>query len=261
MSSGVRYTNDSRTDGFGSQFQSILWTLLYSHFTEKSFIYSDIRNMDLITNHGSTKDTEDENSLEDVINFMSIKNYVDTVNTDVFQNYKISTIPFRDAYNFIERNINIVHTSDVFLKFKKHFYENKKSRFDNNFINVAVHIRRMGIFEEENSRYRPITHDTPNSYYLNIMNLIRNNHHEKKLKFHIYSQGSIENFRDLNCDEDVVFHLNEKILDTFTDMMFANILITSASSLSYMAALLSYNSSEVHYQSFWHPPIDSWIVY
>ena len=258
--SDIVYTNETRTDGFGAQFQSILWSLLYSQLTGRKFIYTDIPSVLYITNCESIIDSEYENSLEDVINFMSIKNYVDTNTNRGLQN-DIITIPFHEAYNFIEPQIDMVHRSDIFLKFKKHFYENKKSRFDNEFMNVAIHIRRMGKNQTEVERERITYINTPNSYYLNIMNLIRNNHRDKKLKFHIYSQGIIDDFRDLNCDEDVVFHLNERVLDTFTDIMFADILVTAASSFSYIAALLSNNASEIHYKSFWHPPLNSWIIH
>jgi hypothetical protein len=248
-------TNELRTDGFGAQFQSLLWSLLFAELTNKEFMYTDIQNIDLITTHGNIKDTEHENTLDEVIDYMAIKqNYPQNTSN----NAEILSIP--NIISFIEKNIDSVIKNEHFLKYQSLFLKNKKSRFDSIHTHVAVHIRRLGNFEHENNRFRPLTHDTPNSYYFNIMNLIRSKHKNKNLRFHIYSQGSLDNFKDLQSN-DTIFHLNEKVLDTFTDLLFADILITSVSSFSYMAAILSKNNQEVHYLQFWHPPLSNWIVY
>ena len=42
-------------------------------------------------------------------------------------------------------------------------------------------------------------------------------------------------------------------------LVSAEILVTSASSLSYTSALLSYG--EIYYKQFWHPPSKEWINY
>jgi len=55
-----------------------------------------------------------------------------------------------------------------------------------------------------------------------------------------------------------VFHLNENLFDTFTGLVAAEILVTSRSSFSYSAAILS--DGEIYYQPFWHPPGEKWIV-
>ena len=51
--------------------------------------------------------------------------------------------------------------------------------------------------------------------------------------FHIYSEGNINNFKEY-INNDVILHINENIVDTFTGMVFADILIMSRSSFSYM---------------------------
>ena len=75
--------------------------------------------------------------------------------------------------------------------------------------------------------------------------------------FHIYSQGNILNFKEF-ANHDVYFHLNENLFDTFIGMVSADILVTSASSLSYIAALISDN--EIYYLPFWHNPRKNWAV-
>ena len=58
--------------------------------------------------------------------------------------------------------------------------------------------------------------------------------------------------------QDVILYLNTDIESSFQGMVSANILVTSRSSFSYMAALL--NDGEVWYQPFWHPPLKNWII-
>ena len=41
-------------------------------------------------------------------------------------------------------------------------------------------------------------------------------------------------------------------------ILFSDILVTSASSFSYSAALL--NNGEIYYKPFWHPPMNNWII-
>ena len=48
------------------------------------------------------------------------------------------------------------------------------------------------------------------------------------------------------------------VIDTFIGLVAADILITSRSSFSYSAAIIS--DGEIYYQQFWHPPGDKWII-
>ena len=76
--------------------------------------------------------------------------------------------------------------------------------------------------------------------------------------FHIYSQGEDKNFEVFKAN-DTIFHINEDIYSTFISMVVADILVTSASSLSYIAALIS--DGEIYYKKFWHNPRKEWIKF
>lgn len=89
------------------------------------------------------------------------------------------------------------------------------------------------------------------------MNILRNKYQNENLQFHIYSQGSIDNFKILHANN-IEFRLNEDLCKTFLELVAANIIVTSASSFSYYAALLS--DGEVYYKKFWHNPRKEWIV-
>lgn len=248
-------TNATRTDGFGAQLQSVLWMYLWSELTNKNFVYTDIKHIDLISNSGSIKDTENENTLTEVSDYMGFNKYCiksETVNGE------INNTSENLAYDFVQKNMDYVFNSKAFLLYKKFFYKDKVNRFNKEYMNVAIHIRKLGNFERENGRFRAGTHDIPDEYYLDKMNLIRNKYDDKNVLFHIYSQGTTEMFKNFMYD-DTVLHLNEKILDTFNDLIFADILVTCRSSFSYLAGLLSNN--QVYYLTFWHPPLNHWMKF
>ena len=90
---------------------------------------------------------------------------------------------------------------------------------------------------------------------MNIINDIRSKYNN--LKFHIYSQGILDSFKCFESD-DTVLHINEDLFSTYTGLVAGNILVTSASSLSYSAALIS--DGIIYYLPFWHPPLNNWIV-
>jgi hypothetical protein len=248
-------TNVSRTDGFGAQFQSVLWIYLWAELTNKNFVYTNIKHIDLISNSGTIKDTENENTLEEVSDYMGFNKYC--INSDSVKQ-PINNTSESLSYDFIQKNMDYVFNSKNFLSYKEFFYKDKINRFNKEFMNVAIHIRKLGNFERENGRFRAGTHDIPDEYYLDKINLIRNKYSDRNILFHIYSQGTEEMFKNFMYN-DTVLHLNEKILDTFSDLIFADILVTCRSSFSYLAGLLSNN--QVYYLTFWHPPLNNWVKF
>ena len=81
---------------------------------------------------------------------------------------------------------------------------------------------------------------------------------DKDILFHIYSQGNIRNFIDLDNDN-VMFYINYDIIETFKGLVSAEALVTSPSSLSYVAGLIS--DGEIYYKRFWHKPRNNWIIF
>jgi hypothetical protein len=237
------YTNYKKHDGFGSVFQNIIFDILYTEYHGNTFVYTPIPTID----HNYTNDPNFTIELEE---FMNIKNEYKC--PDNLDKNTIITYPICTTYSFIESNINKIFSSESFNKLKNIFYKGKHSPFDKNYINIAVHVRR------HNSRDTRIAGtDTPDSYYLNIINTIRKKYIDKQLKFHIYSQGNENNF-NVYKNNDTIFHLNESVKDTFTGLVYGDILVMSRSSFSYIAALLS--NGIIYYEKFWHTPLSSWII-
>lgn len=250
----VRYlTNELRTDGFGAQFQSLLSTLLYTEISGKEFVYTNIERMDHITPTDNFIPKQSENTLQDILDYMAIqKNYPPSEDIKYYGIVKVG-----DIISYSNCNINTLFKSIIFAKYLDKFYSGKSSRFDSSYTNVAVHIRRPDEFDIRNNLFDSFRR-CDNSHYINILNSIRQFKHKKPLRFHIYSCDTLENLKDL-VSEDVVFHIDEKVLDTFNDLVFADILVLSKSSFSYIAALLS-RAEIKYYTPFWHPPLDGWII-
>jgi len=233
------YTNSIRDDGFGAIFQNLIYDIIFTEIQGGTFIYTPIPAID----HNYKNNPNFTLELEQ---YMNIK---ENYKTDDLK--EVSVIPFISSYDLIEKNMEQVFTSVPFNKYKEIFYKDKVSRFDPAFRNVAVHVRRFNIRD-----VRVGGTDVPNSYYLDIMNKIRNTYTDKPLKFHIHSQGVPASFKEFVAD-DVILKLNESTLDAFTDLVFADILVTSKSSFSYIAAILS--NGIIYYKNFWHPPLNKWI--
>jgi hypothetical protein len=241
------YTSIISKDGFGAQYQRILQTYIFCKIHNLSFVYNSFNMVE----HNYDNDSNYINKLEKLIN---LKENIQNVET----NTNIEYLDYGSiVMKYFENNIDYSCESQHMDFIKKCFWENKKSNFFNNDkINVAVHIRR------ENNIDRGLAGErvtTPNSYYLNVMNKIRDKYKDidKELLFHIYSQGNLESFKDLQ-NNDVKFYLNYDIIDSFTGMVAANVLVTSPSSLSYVAALIS--DGEIYYKRFWHGPRKNWII-
>jgi hypothetical protein len=237
--------SSDRNDGFGAQYQDIVFKILYAEFNNLEFVYNDIKS--ICHNYNN-----DENHTNNLCDFMNIKNnYLSNKHVNKDDIFEINT---SELFNNVESNIDIyTNNNKSITKIKECFWKNKdKNHFKNEKINIAVHIRRSNKFDT-----RIEGTNKPDNYYLNVINHIRNNYKNKEILFHIYSQGNIENF-DCYKNEDVVLHIDEELTSTFTGLVAADILVTSASSFSYTAALLT--DGEVYYLPFWHKPKKEWKI-
>jgi hypothetical protein len=242
------YTSIKSSDGFGAQYQRVIQTYIFCKIHNMPFLYSPLDSVE----HNYNNDITYTRQLEDLMNLEKhIPNWNRTMNVEQLD-YGSIVMPF------FERNIDKCCNSEHMHFIKNCYWQNKtKNYFNNDNINVAIHIRRENLRDNGQAGARATT---PNRYYLNIMNAIRDKYNPagKELLFHIYSQGQIEQFAGLN-GSDVKFYLNYDIVETFKGMVSAEILVISPSSLSYVAALIS--DGEVHYKRFWHNPKQTWIKY
>lgn len=239
------YTLIDQTDGFGSQYQKIIYSILFAEHKNGIYLYNPIKKIEHC-------DVSFINKIEELINIKN--NYMNIKYIDYGVDMKV--IGIYEAIEYFESNIDKFLNSDSFKKIKDCFWKNKdKNFFKNNKLNISVHIRRPNQYDT-----RIDGTDTPLSYYFNIIEYIRNKYKNKECEFHIYSENNITDYTTSGYDtQDFVYHLNESIIETFIGMVASDILITSKSSLSYTAALLS--DGEIYYIPFWHPPSKRWIVF
>jgi hypothetical protein len=163
----------------------------------------------------------------------------------------ISVMGIKEVIEEFESKMEYYMKSESLKKLKAIFWKNKnRNFFKNDAINIAVHIRRPNEMDNRTDG-TVISLD----YYFDVIDRIKKKNSKKKV-FHIYSQSTIEEFKNRNT-ENFVFHLNESLFETFIGMVAADILVTSKSSLSYTAALL--NDGTIYYLPFWHCPAADWI--
>lgn len=241
-------TNDLRGDGFGAQYQSIIWSILFTEVKGHTFFYSDIENM----NNGLHTDKQ---FIEDAVKFMNIKdNYPPVRDVAHFQDRTVYALKWPYFYKEIENDMERFHSSPSFNKIKYLFFQNKKSPFDNDHIHVAVHIRKIVQYDKVFDNNRVVD----DSYFIRCMEKIQRDsvNLPKPLLFHIYSVGPDEDFEQFKRFP-VQLHNKDDTFESFLGMAFADMLIICASSMSYTAGLLS--NGLVIYKPFWHPPRGNWV--
>jgi hypothetical protein len=243
------YTNIKSTDGFGAQYQKVIQTFLFCKLNGLDFVYTPFNKME----HNYNNDGQFVQQKEDLINLYNNIPLANTSQDVIIMNY--FTVVRRWFDNIHNNNIDIACNSEHMQFIKRCFWENKdRNVYKNNKKNVAIHIRRSNPHDFGQAGQRVTTSD---EYYLNIMRIIRTMHNNTDILFHIFSQGNLDDFSVYKGD-DVVFHINEDVEPTFIYMVAADILITSPSSFSYVAALIS--DGEIYFKEFWHKPRSHWII-
>jgi hypothetical protein len=208
-----------------------------------NFVYTNIKHID---HNYSNNDTFTE-ILEDFMNIRkSFKNSLDIDETP-------KIIDVSTSYSYVESKLDLIDQLDSYKYIKKIFFEDKVNPYELETFNVAVHIRRPNIHDSG----IPGCY-TVNNYVIKCINYIKDKHNTKNIKFHIYSQGIIDNFSEF-FNKNVVFHLNESIEETFLGFIYSDVLIMATSSLSYVAALLT-DGEVVYPKIYHHKPKSKWIV-
>lgn len=240
----MNYTIATTTDGFGAQYQKTIQTYIYCKLNNINFLYKPFSKVE----HNYDNDIHYIDKIEKLIN---LKNNI----TNIDNNNCVSEISYSSISNYLESTVDLFCESPHMQFIKDCFWQNKdRNFFNNDKFNVSIQIRRENAHDNGQAGERATT---PNQYFINVMNLIREKYKDKNILFHIYSQGNIQNFIDLS-NSDVQFHLDENLFDTFTGMVSADVLVTSPSSFSYVAALIS--DGEIYYKRFWHNPRSNWII-
>lgn len=151
---------------------------------------------------------------------------------------------------------------------QKKFYtakarNNDQLIYEKDVLNIAVHIRRGDITAGQTNNDPALTKRWVNNEYYEhligeLVNLLPD---DRKYHLWIFSQGTEDDFKELQKYEHLTFCFDMNAQDSFLHMVYADILITSKSSFSYKPALLSKGIRLVP-SGFWHgyPADKQWIV-
>jgi hypothetical protein len=255
-------------DGFGENYKYLIYSLMYAEFNKCEFVYTPFKVM----RHNYNDDPEYINKKEKMINCIdALKSKIEDVTP--------RTLNIFDLLQFYHQNVEWCSQSNSLKMLKSLFYLDKVNLYDTSVMNIAIHIRRINphdyIVVDQNSKDRvpmrdnlfqeilnnPITAiqlpgmDVPRDLYINVIQQLEQSY--PNAKFHIYSQGSVNDFKVFEKDN-TMLHLNECLETTFQQLVFADILVTSPSSLSYVAGLLSNNI--IYYVQCLNPPLPHWNI-
>jgi len=240
-------THFARDDGFGAQYQTILFSIIYADIMNKEYCYVPFSKMA----HNYDGDPEFLEKKERLIGLR-----------DIFPG-QTEEITSGQIYPIVENYLGNLGDCEQFQIAKTHFqninyriYHNYNKDYGN--YNVALHFRNVN--SHDIGDYGYVKFDFFAEKVKQRISEIKKWQTYLNITFHIYSQGDLAQFephlKDLDCQ--IVYHLDESVEDTFRGMVFANELFMSKSSLSYCAGLL--NIGIVHYLPFWHKPEPRWLV-
>lgn len=230
-------TNKDKKQGFGNQLLIILFTIMYAKIHNLEFYYTPITTLEHI-------DSKEIAEIEEMLGFKYSYKIISNNNSDI-DNLTIM--------RYINKNILDIDFSEIKLQ----------NESDNK--NIALHIRRSN----DNDKERSLSSIGVKKYLDNIINTYSDNFYIKLISklllkypnhiIHIYSQDlNLNNYKELLKGK-VIFHINTSLVDTFTEMLDSDILVTGASSLSYCAGLL--RTKDVIYLPFYYKPLKHWIKY
>jgi hypothetical protein len=124
--------------------------------------------------------------------------------------------------------------------------------FDDDFLNIAIHIRRgdiVALKEGNSSTWK--NRWLENQYYADILSSVLSLTSEKKVRVYLFSQGQISDFPEFERFENVIFCLDMDVFKSFLHLVNADLLISSKSSFSYKPALIS-KGVKIVPETFWH---------
>ena len=240
------YTNQLRCDGFGAQYHSLIYAILYAEvYCRGEFVYT---KPNLVNVYNDKADEYEE--------IMNLSKSFKSIN-EIKNKNNVTVIDIQRAISIIEPNLQMYLQTDTMKKIKFLFRQNKDLNIlDDNYYHIAIHIRRPSLHPNidlsdehkegwnKNMNIEQLIQISPrftnDQYFIDIINNIRNTSYSKKKIFHIFSEGNQDNFKFKN-ENDIIFHLNGSVKDAFIYMVMSNILVISRSSFSVSAALLTDN--------------------
>ena len=155
----------------------------------------------------------------------------------------------RDFYSFTDTKIDSFHDFIQQKRLTSNFnYENKDDKF-----RIAMHARRGDVsYVNNKGRF------TPNSAIIDTISKIRKFANSQNLNYEInlYTNGSDDDMMDIKS---IGINIYNKLpaLETLCMLINSDILVTTKSTFSYMAGMIS--NGLVFYENYTHPAPKKWI--
>ena len=259
-----KITCNSLSDGAGAVFLRIYTAIIYSHKIGGHYFHTPISSLE----HNYYNDVEYVSKWEKYFGFLS--NYSKIKQTDII----VSIDSFKQIF-FYFIYYKFLYAKKIIFKFKFHhpayinlnpsdfislnqslkncIISNNEKLKNNGKLNIIIHIRRGDVSIDKN--YNRFTHNQDiNSKIIELKYILDDL--ELRYNFHLISQGSIKDFKNIsNID---YYHLGLDPIADFDKMVNADILLTSKSSFSYLSAVFC--SGLVIYEEFWLFPLDKWLT-
>ena len=162
-----------------------------------------------------------------------------------------TTLPYKSTKHWMDKHMDDLGVASMLAKIGQQFRSNKRLAVGSGGLRVVVHVRR----KNKHDNRETILHD---SVVCKAMQDVRATYRDvRAITFHVHSQGKLGEFDAFQNDPSIVLHLNEPVNKTFTDMATADVLITSTSSFSYAAGLISTGAIWAPVP-FWHTYPSHW---
>jgi hypothetical protein len=123
-------------------------------------------------------------------------------------------------------------------------------------LNISVHLRRGEIIKGGRFGDRYIEADQAAAKVMRALETWPNTDRRPRV-LHIHSEGKPADFEPF-LKLGAVLHLDDDAFTTFHHLVSADVLFTTKSSFSYLAAILS--KGTCFYEPFWHPPVPGWNI-
>ena len=238
-----------QTDGFGSQFQNFIASILYAGINNYEYVHRPIRKME----HNYDNDPKWIKMTNELMNIDKKYRTIDDLRK-LKKEDRPTRHPIVNFKRFLDIKFETCLKSETLKEIKKSYLANKEPMehyFQKGKTHVAVHVRRVNSHDNRGQ----MNYDND---YIKVMKKLEKQY--KDCIFHFYSQGDKSGFKNFSSQfKNLVFHLDEPLEKSFHEMVIADVLITSKSSMSYIAALLS--DGEIYYKPFWHTCGKEWKQY
>jgi hypothetical protein len=243
-------TIHGKTDGFGSQLQAIFSMIAYCYYKGYTYIHTPMYTMQ----HNDELIQDFPSYMNRFINVESKFSSIDQLSS-----YDQTIVHKQKEGNFVHGSYHpeYFYNDHVLNVFREMYFSTEKPEllYDDNYKNVAVHIRRGDV----NVKKYPSRFIT-NAKYIDLLS-------KMKLEgciLHIFSEGSESDFGDIVSafpGNKVVMHINEPVQLTFHHLVMADVLVVAKSSFSYCAGLLNNNTKIANFiTNWWHKPLGTWDI-